>query len=72
MPETCGEICHVLLGTIRNSLPLSLQAFDCVASGAVEIAAHLLNQMLACCDSGMMQRLKTAHAAFAIIGRHQV
>ncbi|KAK9855747.1 hypothetical protein WJX84_009961 [Apatococcus fuscideae] len=51
---------------------IQIMAFNCVADGAVEIAAHLLNQLLACCNDGMLQRLQKAHAAFAIIGRQQV
>lgn len=57
---------------LNSPLLLPFQAFDCVASGAVEVAAYLLNQMLACCDHGMLQRLQRAYASFAIIGRCQV
>ncbi|KAK9866376.1 hypothetical protein WJX84_002393 [Apatococcus fuscideae] len=58
--------------TKEEVLGISIMAFDCVQPEAVGIAAQLLCRMLAGCDPGMLRRLQQAHAALAIIGRHQV
>ncbi len=52
-------------------LGVQVKAYDCVCPEAVEVACHVLRQMLRCTPKPVMDRLAAAATAVAIIGEKQ-